>query len=84
MILLLVTSTLFGIIQANVCDNYPPSENISLANLLSYLTTDRAGVGFDPSVKPHVPGQHVTAGETSLTNITKVSLESEIIMRWRM
>lgn len=38
------------------------------------LTTDCAGVRFDPGVKPHVPGQHVTAGETSLTNITKVSL----------
>ena len=58
---------------------YLPSDNTSLTNLLSYLTTDRAGVRFDPSVKPHVPGQHVTAGETSLTNITKVSLKREII-----
>ena len=58
---------------------YLPSDNTSLTNLLSYLTTDRAGVRFDPSVKPHVPGQHVTPGETSLTNITKVSLKREII-----
>ena len=43
--------------------------------LISYLTTDSAGVRFDPGVKPHVPGQHVTAGKTSLTNITKVSLK---------
>ena len=47
----------------------------SLSANISYLTTDSAGVRFDPSVKPHVPGQHVTAGKTSLTNITKVSLK---------
>ena len=47
-----------------------------ICKYLSYLTTDCAGVGFDPSVKSHVSGQHVTAGKTSLANITEVSLKN--------
>jgi len=39
-----------------------------------HLSTHRAGVGLDPGVESHVPGQHVTAGEASLTDITKVGL----------
>ena len=37
------------------------------------LTTNSAGVGLDPRVESHVPGQHVTARETSLTHVTEIS-----------
>lgn len=40
----------------------------------AYLATHPAGVGLDPGVEPHVPGQHVAAGEAPLTNVAEVGL----------
>jgi len=39
-----------------------------------HLPADCAGVGLDAGVESHVPGQHVTPGEASLTDITKIGL----------
>ena len=44
-----------------------------------HLAADCAGVGLDAGVESHVPGQHVTPGEASLTDITKIGLQCESI-----
>ena len=44
-----------------------------------HLAAHPAGVGLDAGVEPHVPGQHVTPGEASLTDITEIGLQYERI-----
>lgn len=47
----------------------------------AYLATHPAGVGLDPGVEPHVPGQHVAAGEAPLTNVAEVGLRQITVNR---
>jgi hypothetical protein len=38
--------------------------------ILIYLATYATGVGLDTRVKPHVPSQHVGAGEGAVAEVT--------------